>query len=216
MQLSPAPSRSAPSRASRARHPHPGTSTGLLPARRSAAPAITLAAAALLPLLAGCETTAPPPEPAAASSPPRLQPPPAPRVVDARWSFRADEASCVASAAHSALALTIAVRDRRSVEVALRPGAATQAPPARRRGGPSLAFSGPTGSWRASGRAGPARAVVLAQPLDETTASVVLMMLDGGSVDAGGPATGLPALRLPPGGPAGRGWFECVRRQLPS
>jgi hypothetical protein len=57
----------------------------------------------------------------------------APRVVDAAWSFRAEEPSCVAAAAHPALALTIAVRDRRSVEVALRLGAGAR--PGPRAGG---------------------------------------------------------------------------------
>jgi hypothetical protein len=178
--------------------------------------AVGLAASALF--LTGCETiTAPSPDPAAAvtaATPPRRAPhvTNAPRAVDAIWSFRAAATSCAASAAHQAVTLTVAVRDGQEIEIALRPGAATRA--TRRRDGPHLVFSGPTGSWRARARTGSDRTVVLAQQLDEVAVGQVLMMLEGGTIEVGGSGAGWPALKLPPSGPAGRDWFECVRHQL--
>lgn len=215
MGLAEAPSRAAQPRAPALRDRARRAMSGPAPARRRpAAPAAILAAAATL-ILAGCETTtAPPPDPAAVTVPRRIAPatPRAIRAADAVWSFRTEGASCAASAAHPALTLTVAVRDGRTVEVSLRPGAGV--PAARRRDGSDLVFSGPAGSWRARGRAGPARAIVLAQPLDEVAAGRILVMLEGGAIEVGGPGMGWPVLRLPPSGAAGRGWFECVRRQL--
>jgi hypothetical protein len=168
--------------------------------------------------LTGCETiTAQPPDPAdsvTATTPPRRAPHAAnaQHAVDAIWSFRATERSCGAAATHQAVALTVAVRDGQAIEIAVRPGAAVQAP--RRRDGLHLVFSGPTGSWRTRARTSPDRAVVLAQQLDESAVGRILMMLEGGTIEVGGSGAGWPVLKLPPSGPAGRDWFECVRRQL--
>lgn len=119
------------------------------------------------------------------------------------WAF--DRAACKATASSSGPVLELSA-SRSGAVIALR----YRAGPAPRGAAP-LRLSGPAGSWSLPGRAVKG-AVRIARPLDEDAASRMLLLLGGGTVNAG---TG-PALVVPPAGDAGRDWFECVRGHLQS
>jgi hypothetical protein len=166
-------------------------------------------------LLAGCETTPPVPEPIQVEPPlrPVLVAPSSPRrVLGAVWSFTSKPDRCVASAANSALTLTLVAEEGRSLSLELHARAA----PEFGAGRPAMpiAFAGQAGSWRVQGRPSSRGRILLAFPLDETSASRVLVLLSGGTLEAGRPESGLPLLLVPAAGPSGQVWFECVRRQL--
>ena len=77
----------------------------------------------------------------------------------------------------------------------------------------TIAWSGASGSWSATGRASGPRRIVAAAPMSEVQASRVLFLLDGGTIRVDG-AAGVPALRVPNAGQPGNAWFDCVRKAL--
>jgi hypothetical protein len=181
---------------------------------RSASAGLPIALMAMISL-AGCDITPSPatgpvatPEPQK-SEPPR-QPSIAPQPVTAAWKFQQSGEICKATATNPALTLDVAVSDdsllllaRAHIRPALRRGA--HAP---------ISFSGTSGSWTAPGRLTTSHVVSASQPMDEAAVGRVLVLLSGGSLQVGGPHSKLPSLRVPDAGPAGRAWFECVRRRL--
>ena len=155
--------------------------------------------------LTSCERPA---APVVAPIPPT---PPAatPRPVAARWSFRAGDV-CVATAGSIPLALDIgASRDR--LELVAHVG--RDAPPPGKRSVP-IAFVGPSGAWQVIGQRTAARRVIASLPMTDDQAGRILILLRGGTITIGNRDLGLPPLRVPNSGPAGREWFECVRRLL--
>jgi hypothetical protein len=164
----------------------------------------------VLVLLAGCtapEPAPPPPAPVVGAPRPRPAPPVARPVQEAAWSVSLAGDACQARAATADIGLVLRVTDGDSLSLRLAAG------PARRlsRGGPQPAvFSGPAGGWRADlAPAGTDLAATLG--LDETTLGWTAALLEGGTLDVGGPRLGLPLLRLPNAGAAGQRFFACAR-----
>ena len=128
---------------------------------------VLLIGVAALPFTA-CTNTPPPPPPAApvaAVAPPPVARPPA----TARWAFDANGA-CTAVAAGGGLSLEVAVAPERvSFVILAAPATALPAGEAV-----TLAWSGASGSWSASGRASGPRRIVAAAPMNEVQASRVL------------------------------------------
>lgn len=123
--------------------------------------------------------------------------------MTATWAF--DRAACRATASSAGPVLDLSA-SRGGVVFGLRYRAGG-AP----RGVAPLRLSGPAGSWSLPARA-IRGAVRVSRPMDEDTASRILVLLSGGSINAGAGGT----LVLPPAGEAGRAWFECVRGHLQS
>jgi hypothetical protein len=181
---------------------------------RSASAGLPIALMVMLSL-AGCGT---PPSPAAGpvvtpepkkAEPPR-QPSIAPQPVTAMWKFLESGEICKATATNPAVTLDVTVSDDRLLFLAR-----ARTRPALRRGSHTpIAFTGTSGSWTASGRLTTSHVVSASQPMDEAAVGRVLVLLSGGTLQVGGPHSKLPSLQVPDAGPAGRTWFECVRRRL--
>lgn len=77
----------------------------------------------------------------------------------------------------------------------------------------AVQFTGPAGNWKLRGALA-RRSVDLTLPLDDVALSRVLVLLSGGTLEIGDASQGVPALRLPAAGDAGRHWFDCARNQL--
>lgn len=167
----------------------------------------------LLPLLmvAGCHHVQPP---AARPAPaPVMEAPPSPShrdVIRTQWTFRAEQAACTATASGGHVSMAAIVRRTGSLHLSIAlPGATA----ARLDKTAAVQFTGPAGNWQLRGvRA--RHGVEIALPLDDATLSRVLVLLSGGVVAIGDIDQGVPSLRLPAAGDAGRHWFECARNQL--
>lgn len=122
--------------------------------------------------------------------------------MTAAWTFEDDDGTCkaVATSPDAVLELTA---DRSAATVVVRYKGATL------RGAAPLRLSGPAGSWSLPGRT-VGRAVQASGTMDENAASRLLVLLSGGTLSVGRAG----GISLPNAGPAGKTWFECVRRQL--
>jgi hypothetical protein len=157
--------------------------------------------------VASCEKPPPPVVP-----PPPPPAPPAPvfhRPVVSTWSFQVGDI-CTATAGSPALSLDIAV-SRDSLELTARLPGSVLIPTGRP---VAIAFMGSSGNWTVTGHGAASHRVVASQPISEDQAGQILILLGGGAIKIGSHTMGLPELRVPNGGPPGRDWFECVRRQL--
>ncbi len=125
------------------------------------------------------------------------------------WDFHAGDV-CRAAANNPHLSLEITASSSELV-LAARIGRGLAIPP--RRAVP-IAFAGTSGSWSIFGHTAGARLVVASRPITDENVGQILVLLEGGLVTVGRPEDGLPKLRVPNGGAPGRGWFDCVRRQL--
>lgn len=172
-----------------------------------------LASALALILLGACAAAPPPPAPPPVATPVAARPsPPEPRIRDAAWQFRSGQGTCSAIASGRVAGFEATV-DSANITFAVRPGPVVRTS-LRPRATVNLSFTGPAGEWRIAAVRGSDGAMTAQQPLDEVAAGRILALLGGGIVAAEGPGVTLPQLRLPPGGSAGRDWFECVRRLL--
>ncbi len=167
-------------------------------------------------VLAACQVPAPPPEPAAQDSVPPTSPAarvaqlPEPRPVDGVWNFERRDNLCAARASHAVMVLSASVRDGQ-VSISVRP---SRASPVRAGLSARLSLAGTMGSWRLQGRTSKGGGVEFSERLDEASASRLQALISGGTLDAKGPGTQLPLLRLAPAGQPGGDWFECIRQQL--
>jgi hypothetical protein len=155
--------------------------------------------------LMSCEHPAAPPPPA----PPPPQAPSVHRPVTASWAFHAGDV-CIATAGNPELSLEVAASSSKfelTARVARR-----IAMPAR--AVTPIAFVGTSGSWTVTGHVVPGHRVIASRAMTDDEAGQILVLLEGGVVTTGTRADGLPKLRVPNGGVAGREWFECVRHQL--
>jgi hypothetical protein len=127
------------------------------------------------------------------------------------WTtFRAADSGCTATASGGHLGLTATVRRTGSMRVSV----ALPAKMAARLGRMvRVQFTGPAGDWQLRGVRAP-RSVEIVLPLDDVALSRVLVLLSGGTLAVGSTGQGVPSLRLPAAGDAGRHWFECTRDQL--
>jgi hypothetical protein len=166
---------------------------------------VLIAAVALS--LASCEKPAPP-----VVTPPPPPAPPAPvvhRPVASTWSFQTGD-TCTATAGGGPLSMEIAV-SRDTLDLTAHLPKASVVPV----GNPAaIVFSGPSGTWSVAGRGAASHRVVASQPMTEDQAGQILVLLGGGGIKIGSHALGLPELRIPNGGVAGRDWFECVRAKV--
>lgn len=193
--------------------PHGGLYKHRLPSLACRASCRRLAALAAAATLAACapvklpEPPAPPP-PAVTEAPAPPRPPP-PQRLSASWAFRDDGDRCTAAASSAGVVFRITAT-RAAV------GFSTQMLPrlaAARGRAAVLRFQGTAGSWviPAGGRG---RTLDASSPLTEEAAGQVLVLLSGGVLQPGRAGIGWPSLALPSAGPAGKAWFDCVRRQL--
>lgn len=168
------------------------------------------ACAALLVLLSACATapvaTAPAPPRAVVAA---IRPPAAPR--NATWQFVTGAEACVARASDGSARFVASVEAARilfSIETneSSRFQRAAQAQ--------TLSFTGPEGEWRLPVERGPSGALTTQLALDEPGVVRVLALIGGGSLAVERGGVNMRQLRLPPGGPQGRSWFECVRARL--
>lgn len=173
--------------------------------------------------LAGCQKPLRPPPPPVVPPPLVLPPPPPPpppplpapslllppRRLETAWSFGAAGGVCVATAAAEQAMLTVSITLGTNVSVVL-----TVLPPARLFFPPGaiipLAFTGPAGSWRLSGKVG-GNSVSASLAFDDTALGEVLTMLGGGMLSPATAEGGLPAMHLKPAGKPGSDWFRCAR-----
>jgi len=165
---------------------------------------LMLAGAAALSLTA-CQRPA---APVVTATPPAPPVPLAPRPVASSWSFHAGEI-CTATAGGGGLALDVAA-SRGTLELVFRLPPGTPMPP---RPVP-IAFAGESGTWTVTGHRASSHRLIASQPMSEDQAGQILLLLGGGTVKVGTRHDGVPELRIPNSGAAGRDWFECVRRQL--
>lgn len=169
-----------------------------------------------LVVLAACQTPVPQPEPAwqapvpLAPAPARVTPAPQPLSVEGVWSFEKRDNLCTARASHATLVLSANVRDGR-FGLSVTP---SRARPIRAGLPGRLSFSGTIGSWRLQGRTSSSGGLEFGERLDEAAASRLMALISGGLLEAKGPGTRLPSLRLPPAGQPGGDWFDCIRQQL--
>ena len=167
-------------------------------------------------VLAACQAPTPPPEPAGQGSisptPPaaRVRPLPEPRPVEGVWNFERRDDFCVARASHATVVLNASVRDGQ-VSISVRP---SRASPVRAGQSARLSLAGTMGSWNLQGRTSRGGGVEFSERLDEASASRLQALVSGGTLEAKGPGTQLPQLRLAPAGQPGGDWFECIRQQL--
>jgi len=78
----------------------------------------------------------------------------------------------------------------------------------------ALHFNGPAGHWLIRGSAAGPHQAVFPLPRNDTSLGLVLMLLSGGTLQAGPAESGLPTLSLPESGAAGRDWFVCARHSV--
>ncbi len=173
-----------------------------------------VASALLVGGLFGCQAPLPPPSipPVSLPLPPPVAPP-APETVSAKWSFAITGAACIAHAPgrDMSLELRIGANDRAELTVA---GPAVRSAVAGGGREARLRFKGVGGAWTLPARSSAGRAVLAAAPLNETTASDVLVLLGGGRLQTEVGKAHVPVLRLPDSDVAGREWFDCVRSKL--
>jgi hypothetical protein len=162
--------------------------------------------------LAGCQAPKPAAEPPAAAAQPLPlppSPPSPPRAFAAAWSF-AGEPACTATAAHPAMSLQVDV-DSEQATFTLHEVAGYPFPAAA---STTITFTGTSGSWSVNGRNAGQRRIVAAEPTRAEQASRILFLLNGGTIQVGRAADGVPALKVPAAGPDGQAWFACVRQAL--
>jgi hypothetical protein len=128
--------------------------------------------------------------------------------VGSVWNFQAGD-TCSATASNPALSLEVSASNSQLLLV-LRASRRSQV---SARATVPIAFTGPSGNWTVSGVAAPGR-ISAASPMTEYAAGRILVLLDGGVIQARKLHNALPPLRIPSAGAPGRLWFECVRRQL--
>ncbi len=164
--------------------------------------------------LAGCAAT---PEPAIVPDKiiPQMTLPTEPkpllkRTVTTRWSFDAADDHCRATMTGAGASLEAAVTRSGGATIALR---ATELTRLRRGSVVPMRLAGSAGAWTASGVVGRGIAVSKS-PMDEDAAGRILVLLSGGTVQAGLPRMNLPTLAIPSAGARGTTWFGCVRKQL--
>lgn len=183
--------------------------------------------ACLVLVLAACQpprviATGPfPPAPAARlPARPRIEAPARQRLEapirqqSATWSFIVTGSTCEARAAGPDVSLALQVADDRALLFVLSISPRMRLPD-RIEASAQVAFAGAEGSWTLPARRGAGRAVTVALPLDETSASQARSVLGGGTVRLA-ERDAVPALVLPDAGVAGRDWFGCVRSKLAS
>ena len=152
--------------------------------------------------LAAC-TPAPPAPPAESALPLPPPPPPAARpVARAAWTFQRLPKECRATARAGRFSLTVLARDSHPILLILAPA------PHRRL---ELRFAGPAGTWAIEATAPPGHPAAASFGPGDTGLSRLLIMLSGGTLSPQPPAARLPPIGLPPSGPEGTRWFDCVR-----
>ena len=164
--------------------------------------------------IGGCTATPEPPAIVPDKSQPQITEPTQPkpvvkRTVNTRWILDNADDHCRATMTGAGASLE-AVMTRAGATLTFR---SPELARVRRGSAVPLRLNGPAGSWTAAAVAG-GRSATAKAPMDEDAAGRMLVLLSGGTLQAGLPRAGLPTLAIPAAGARGSTWFGCVRKQL--
>lgn len=133
------------------------------------------------------------------------------RPQQATWSFTVTGAACEAKAHGRSAGLALRVAGDRSLRLTVSGG--PRAPRATPGGTESIAFAGAGGAWTLAGRRGTGQAILVSQPLDESSISQARTVLAGGQLKLAN-AEAAVLLVIPDAGIAGRDWLGCIQSKL--